>query len=219
VFWKNDVATFFSSFSFVFLSFACANYDGPLVGLDVVFFTTTLYRGQLPTISTYPHQGTSGLKYKRVEVPLSQFNEFEMWKCNGIQSPQVRIILAPVAYRHLFSDHPTIVQLDKNNNTFLVYDGTTWYTNNVTSGTGPWVNFVVLDEVQLTNACIWGDVTRSNAGQGTPLSTEIIKEQKRDQWKALWWQKKKEEEEEEEEEEERKKEEESEVQIRHKMFG
>lgn len=72
-------------------------YDGLLVGLPVVFFTTTLYSDRgvlgLPTISTYPRArgGVRGQEYKRVSVPLRRFQNYDWWEMRK-GSDQVRLL-------------------------------------------------------------------------------------------------------------------------------
>ena len=46
------------------------HYDGDLCGLPVACFSTTLYNGKLPTISTYPRDAEPGTEHWRVSVPL-----------------------------------------------------------------------------------------------------------------------------------------------------
>lgn len=46
-------------------------WDGKLVGLPVAFFTTTLYQGDLPTISPYPKSGVVNSRHWRVSVPFN----------------------------------------------------------------------------------------------------------------------------------------------------
>ena len=46
------------------------DYDGDLCGLPVACFTTTLYKGELPTFSPYPRNAAPGTEHWRVSVPF-----------------------------------------------------------------------------------------------------------------------------------------------------
>lgn len=52
------------------------HYDGPLDTVDGaphgVFFTGTLFKGGLPTITEYPSDGDGGKSYRRVALPINE---------------------------------------------------------------------------------------------------------------------------------------------------
>ena len=52
------------------------HFDGAMVGLPVACFTTTLYKGGLPTLSTYPRSAEHEVEHWRVNftINLNDFN-------------------------------------------------------------------------------------------------------------------------------------------------
>ena len=61
------------------------HYDGPLCGLPVACFSTTLYKGKLPTFSPYPRGAARDTKHWRVSVPFDpdDYEIFLMHKAPG----------------------------------------------------------------------------------------------------------------------------------------
>ena len=148
-------------------------YDGALVGLEVVFFTTTLNYQDLPTSSPYPTEKEFGSIHKRVLVPLEKFEQLDLWQVKGITPPQIRLVLAETERGKLFfgSDKQPKAEFTKltiEENPYLVRRGSNWYSTN----NSPWVNFVVIDPVDLDASCWWDTVPRSNVGPGAPIRLE-----------------------------------------------
>ena len=171
-------------------------YDGPLVGLPCVFFTTTLYKNNLPTISPYPSGGVPGKSYWRLKVPLRNFENYDMWYCEDIVEPQKRLILTTGNDSFDFETIPRIQRLDKENNPFLCVRNGRWRTNDWTDPNHRYfVSFVVLNDVDLTFCesnpcndcklhCMWDTVPRSSAGPGHPLGRQELFVHFKRQWFA-----------------------------------
>ncbi len=54
-------------------------YDGDACGLLLVYISTTLRGGELPTHSVYPTRGKPSTHYYRLVVDLSRFNRYELF--------------------------------------------------------------------------------------------------------------------------------------------
>ena len=167
-------------------------YDGPLVYLPCLFFTTTLYRDKnkgvisLPTISNYPRYSRAGEEYYRVCVPVEKFSKFEfLYLCKGerrentsekevpqettsakeedLQSTQVRLVLCRDDKLEKYKER--FERLEMENNQYLVRRKERWFSN-VYPSSKMFVNFVILEELELDDTCLWDLVTRSNSGPG-----------------------------------------------------
>lgn len=152
-------------------------YDGLLVGLPCVFFSTALFNGNLPTLSPYPVFGIPGQKYKRLCVPLQKFEDYKFWHVTDITPPQVRLILTNSEREERlvkgFSRHD-ICPLDKSSNPYLMFSRGKWYSTDRTDQPTKWVNFSILHDFQIDEVCYWDYVERGTQGPGNPLSSEEL---------------------------------------------
>ena len=60
-------------------------YNGNLLGLPVAFFTTTLFKNELPKKSPYPRGGTKNTQYWRVLIPFD-YCKFKLFLMNKYKS-------------------------------------------------------------------------------------------------------------------------------------
>ena len=65
-------------------------YDGPLCGLPVACFSTTLYKGELPTFSPYPRDAAPGTEHWRVSVPFNP-DDYKIFLMHVVETPQGRL--------------------------------------------------------------------------------------------------------------------------------
>uniref|UniRef100_A0A914Y4S2 Uncharacterized protein n=1 Tax=Panagrolaimus superbus TaxID=310955 RepID=A0A914Y4S2_9BILA len=166
-------------------------YDGPLVNLPCVFFTTTKRGNDLPFSSTYPTNAKKGSKHWRVKVPLNKFDDYDIYYCKNCQPQQVRLLLIKDKDKMFIENITDIEKLDKKDNKWLCHRDGKWYTNDYdNSKTKYFVNFVVLHDFPLT-ACScppkeqcehWDPVQRSSYGPGVPLNRDELCETLIQQW-------------------------------------
>jgi hypothetical protein len=71
------------------------HFDGCLVGLPLVFLTTTLREGNFPSYSVYPTKGTPRTKYQRYTVALQVFDGLKAYYMPQNQEGQVLIVFLP----------------------------------------------------------------------------------------------------------------------------
>ena len=157
-------------------------YDGLLVGLPVVCFTTTLYEDyrtheiMKPTKSPYPREpvGIPEESYKRVEVPLNRFRGYDWWEMrpgrdqvhllfttrNGHWSVMLRNAIGPNRFNCLDKQDYEHLQCHGDG------ENAEWHLNVYKPGVRPFVNISVLDEVQLDDECDWDAVQHSDARTG-----------------------------------------------------
>jgi len=145
-------------------------YDGTLVGLQCLFFSTTLYNGGLPKKSVYPRNlpGT----FKRVSVPLSAFDNHEMWKIKGTRPEQVHILMVTKQQRQRLQLENLWGQIGfklDDNNSWLKREKTggqtVWYTNDYLRDRC-FVNLAIVEPFVLNNACKWDSVEKMSTGVG-----------------------------------------------------
>ena len=144
-------------------------YDGDLVGLPVVPFTTTLfnYKGSvmLPTISTYPREGIENQQYQRVKIPLSRFEHCDWWKMNTYPR-QIHLLFtrADGRWSKMLStlNNTDIIKVDQANFPHLKLKNGQWEVNCLP---GPVVNIFVLKAFPL-DGCEWDTVRRQTPKSG-----------------------------------------------------
>lgn len=150
-------------------------YDGELLGLPVVFLSTTLYKENLPTVSTYPRNGVKDQYYWRVSVKLNQFSKHSMWLMANVGN-QVHILLTdPGSCWTLFlqkfvTHYKNIVALEDNNKYLNRSEGV-FYPNNY----GPtkfFVNIALLDNLSISEDSKWDKEAR-NTGAKTGAISEL----------------------------------------------
>jgi len=147
-------------------------YDGHLIGLPLVFLSTTTYKGGKPTQSVYPRNGIKDKKYWRVSVKLNQFATHSMWLMAQVDK-QVHILLTPqesswtiFLSRHCSYPSSKIAQLP-DNNVYLKRANGKFYPNN--SSTGFFVNIaLIMNALPLVDA-EWDHVVRIFAKTGPIL--------------------------------------------------
>lgn len=154
------------------------DYDGALLGLPVVFLTTTLYKKDLPDRSTYPrYQGCKGKSHWRLSVPLNQFIRHSMWlMAKG--DTQVHILLVdPASPWHRFLSHYTkganlIKKIEPllDNNPYLSRVQNQFVPNDYDSSR-IFVNIELLEALNISNGK-WGDTVPCT--QDKPQSSRIL---------------------------------------------
>ena len=159
-------------------------YDGLLMGLPVVCFTTTLYEDRnhpimLPNKSPYPRGGNQGEMYKRVSVPLDRFQDYDWWEMRP-GNDQVHLLFTNRHWSGMLRNAiRPIPHVDKQHYEYLQYHregrNAGWHLN--VYKPGPFVNISVLDEVQLDDECDWDEVEHRVPGYG---HGEIVEFQQRD---------------------------------------
>ena len=144
-------------------------YDGHLVGLPVVFFSTTLYMSQLPDISVYPRDGQNDKKYLRVKIPLSEFQGYDWWKMSH-HGQQIHLLFTKAKghwSRMLRKCTKTWFEsVDQECFSYLKLNGDQWTVNDY-ADEKTFVNIAVLKEVKLdANGCIWDEVSHRVPASG-----------------------------------------------------
>lgn len=164
-----------------------APYDGDLLGLPCVFFTTTLYKSNFPTESPYPRNGEVGSTFKVVRVPMTQFANHCVYQCATEHDNQIRLILLRMdedatwiqKFDALIEAGSCYKKLDLAKNPFLACntDGA-WTTfqnpKNQNRDYKTVINFVVLYEFVISDECLWETTIRSKFGEGTPSSSSTV---------------------------------------------
>ena len=142
-------------------------YDGRLVGLPVVCLSTTLYNNDLPTTSPYPRNGTKDKLYKRVEVPLEQFKDYDWWEMSrGVD--QVHLLFTNGHWSTMLRESigTKFEVLNKRKYPFLQLHRAGWQRNNYKKREHSFVNIAIVHEVNVAG-CKWDDVRHSGAKTGT----------------------------------------------------
>ena len=160
-------------------------YDGLLVGLPVVCFTTTLRENDsgeldLPKESPYPRGVNQGGRYKRVKIPLDRYLDYDWWEMR-LGRDQVHLLFTNGRWSTMLRKEVVrIPSVDKQRYEHLQYHGegenAGWRLNVYQPGVSPFVNISVLDDVQL-DGCEWDVVTRSGAHNGALVRFDSIFEE------------------------------------------
>jgi len=128
--------------------------QGGLYGLECAFFTTTRWRGDLPSISVYPRTRQAGVEYWRLQVPLSRFNDYRIKLCVDPYAQGMLVMCQPGEFngRRDITDDP--------DNGFLWRDPqNNWFTNDYSNPTTKYfVNFAVMGSVEFVNFGVLGNV-------------------------------------------------------------
>jgi len=130
--------------------------DHKLLGKMCVFLSTTQYKDRLPTISVYPTEGIPDKAYHRVQIPLYQFNDYEMRYVNAAGNQVLLLLARPeiddkIANQFEAAKEPNGWLWRKKDNGVV-----TWYTNDY-DRQGYFVNVAILHEVS-TQGCNWDTV-------------------------------------------------------------
>ena len=133
-------------------------YDGHLVGLPVVFFSTTLYMSQLPDISVYPRDGQNDKKYLRVKIPLSEFQGYDWWEMSH-HGQQIHLLFTKADGHWSRMLKEKFTPVEQKEFKYLKLNGHVWEVNDY-NRLRTFVNIAVLKEVMLdANGCTWDEVT------------------------------------------------------------
>ena len=165
-------------------------YDGILVGLPVVCFTTTCYcdfrnenKVTLPSKSPYPRpcgpnlrsEELEGKRHKRVSVPLKKFQGYDWWKMNSIDG-QIHLLFTrddwSTMLRNSIGVQFKAIDDKQNNDYLLFHENSEEWQRNLYKIKGkeicyPFVNIFFVDEVQLDEGCTWDAVPHSGANTGS----------------------------------------------------
>uniref|UniRef100_A0AC34G005 Uncharacterized protein n=1 Tax=Panagrolaimus sp. ES5 TaxID=591445 RepID=A0AC34G005_9BILA len=133
---------------FTELRFQIANdkmYDGILVGLPCVFFSTTKWGNGLTTTSPYPSNADPNTINWRAKVSLDVFKGYDMWIVKNIPSSQIQLLLTEGDEKRYVENLPGIEAINKANNKYLCYFNGNWVTNDYQNDKTKWfVNLVLL---------------------------------------------------------------------------
>ena len=146
-------------------------YDGALLGLPVVFLTTTTYKGDPPDRSTYPrYEGCCSKEHWRVVVPLNQFITYSMWLMAKTDT-QIHVLLLPPNSPWLLflQANPGNTEPLMDDNPYLKKKDGTFIPNDY-SRDKMFVNIELLEPLDLSNAKWYDHVvcTREKAKSVVP---------------------------------------------------
>jgi len=159
------------------------DYDGWLLGLPVVFLTTSWFEGKLPDKSPYPRKAKPKTKFWRLEIPLNHFKDFSMWLM-GVRNPfqakytQVHILLTlpETPWDDLLSNSKEfpalpnispITKLNPNNQFLFLKDGI--FTPNDMYDDKFAVNIELVEEIYIPTEAGWGNIESFGSGTGSIL--------------------------------------------------
>ena len=151
-----------------------ASYNGVLRTLtqQVLYFSTTLMYGSLPTQTLYPIGGKRDDDYWRAIVPLSQFNDYRIIRLkkqttdNGVD--QVTLLLVPPEDLSLNQRVDEAIKkrhvrdLTGKENDYLYRNEATkeWRSNSyLHNGLKAWVNFAIPHNILIDAGTQWDDVS------------------------------------------------------------
>lgn len=162
--------------------------DGPVLGLPVVWFSTTQYQGGLPTTSSYPRFGNTGQYYKRVMVPMINFNDFKMWRCDSQSKNEVRLLLTNNRLHDTLLDDLQVFHLldiTQWNEFLMRNENGQWFTTDHADG-HPLASFAVIGDFDILDGR-WDRVKKEDSNSGRPLRANDPQLQNRVIfWKQRW---------------------------------
>lgn len=164
------------------------SYDKKIIGLPCVFFTTSLYNGELPQQTMYPSEpvGMKGSYYRRVIVPLTRFDDYEIYFFDK-NDKQVRLLLLNKKEQETFKPDTTMTILSKEMaKPYLRRHESKYYSNDASNRVESdedkrcFVSFVVLHDVLLGEGVIFDNVLKNLIDKSSPdkvgARVELLKE-------------------------------------------
>ena len=138
-------------------------FDGELVGLPVASFTTTLYYGDLPTISPYPRDGIEDKLYWRVAIPF-EYDKYNIFLMND-HPTQIHLL----CLNKDGTDVENILSVALKKRSLTDKHTAKYFPNdqpNDYSITNIFVNVAFIRPMTITGGKKWDTVKRSNHGHG-----------------------------------------------------
>ena len=138
-------------------------FDGELVRLPVASFTTTLYDGDLPTMSPYPRYGIEGKSYWRVAVPF-EYDKYNIYLmndhptqihllCLAKDGTDVEIILSAILMKRCLTNEHAAMYFPNGQ------------VNEYTS-TKIFVNVAFIKAIKISDEGTWDTVPRTHHSHG-----------------------------------------------------
>ena len=150
-------------------------YDHKLVNLPLACFTTTLYKGDLPTISPYPRQARSEDVHWRVRMPFrpNEYKIFEMPPSN-FNTTQVHLLCLDKADNYTRHYEKVLVEILNETKEFKFrsykdLEQSKYFPGGQANDSGSklWVNVCFIAPVQISDDAKWDWVERGTQRYGT----------------------------------------------------
>ena len=121
-------------------------FDGSLFTFPCVQFTTTLYKKDCPTISTYPRGGDSKF-YWRVKLPMKNFSNYKVVLCHEVEANQKQVHLALIKPNSINIPEKWEESIEEARK-YLIRINEKWYSNDYYNNKY-FVNFAIFENIQL----------------------------------------------------------------------